>query len=457
MRQLVFFLLFLMLCGGCLAVAGCSLFNGEDSPWSPASPQTRQAFEAGFDAHVKRYYAEAEAHFRRTLELDPSYVAAKVFLLQYVDDEERSQLLAELRAVDLETVTPRERFLVSSWLGWMQGRPEDAEAAIAHYREEKPDDPYGLIYECDVAWEKERWREAEDCYQRMLTLHPSWVIVSERLGLLDMAHGRFSEAEEHFRTYRFIAPDQANPYDALGNLLILLGRYEEAGEMLEEALRIKPDFCLAYPSQIRLFMNWGRYDRAEATLHELQALPVCEELFPKGYFCRAEIWLQYLRSQAEDVLRIAEEGCLEANQGFDLIAHRAALMLGRSALAQEMEAQLDARLASDEVLWPIHRKILEAQRKHMEGVRALFSGRLDTAAQRLQEADDLLPYWGYKYEVFKLFNRLTLARALELAGRPHEGAAVRKQIEAVNPRIAARFPMPELDGLAAVMEPTSGR
>jgi hypothetical protein len=76
---------------------------------------------------------------------------------------------------------------------------------------------------------------------------------------------------------------------------------------------------------------------------------------------------------------------------------------------------------------------------HLAGVRRYFAGDPAAAAERFRAADEPLQYRSQQW-TFKLFNRLAQATALAAAGREEEAAAVRREVAAVNPRMAADEP-----------------
>jgi len=78
-------------------------------------------------------------------------------------------------------------------------------------------------------------------------------------------------------------------------------------------------------------------------------------------------------------------------------------------------------------------------------VQRMAAGDYGAAAELLRQVDEGLPYWTAELSAFKLLNRLFLARSLELTGEVAEARAVRKKLEAVNPRFAQH--LPELDFL----------
>ncbi len=420
--------------------------------WTSASPKAIREFETGLADLAKMYTMDAVRHFEDALALDPTFVMAKLHLaLLYPSRSERMRVIEALREAESTELTSRERFLLHYYLARAEGREGDATQALLTFREESPEDPYGIRVQCRVDWESQRWEAAEACYHHLLDLHPNWVEAHNNLGYIAMGRGQFAGAEERFQTYRYLAPDQANPRHSLAMLLTVIGRYEEAEAEIDETIRIKADFCDAYTQQVELGMMSGRLDLAEKGLQQLESIEACSRLRDRGTVCSLNAWVSYLGGDTSRAREYLGEGCLERLDGFDLLAHRIAVMNGQAELGAKMEEKL-CRYA-DKVSAagrPIHVQFLTSLLAHMQGIQALAAGDLNLAAELLAEADEGLGYWGGERANIKLFNQLNLLRTLELTGQTPQAAALRKEIDSVNPRVVDAFPLPDVDALRRV-------
>ncbi len=454
-RILLLAILALVVAGGVAAVSAYLLLRGPAAEWTTCSPKALEELERGLKDLAKAYEADAVRHFEKALELDPDFAMAKVQLAALSPSlSERKRLHEELRRAEIEGLRPRERFLLSYELAQFEGRDADAAAMLESFLEQHPNDPFGLQARCEAAWRAQAWDDAERCYDNLLALHPNRVEGWNNLGHIALARGRFEEAEERFRTYRYLAPDQANPYHSLAVLATIRGRYSEALEEIEEAIRIKPDFCAAYTQRLEVGFLSGRLEHVTAALAELEGLAACGRLRERGVLCTVRAWLLYLQGDAEGAWAQLEGGCLERLDGFDLLAHRIAVMTGRVEIAVAMERVVDAY--RDKVLAagrPVDARLVGALLEHMQGIRALAAGDLGKAADLLSAADEALYYWGGERASIKLFNRLNLLRTLELAGRTAKALALRRELDAINPLLVDDFPLPDVDALRRVGAP----
>ena len=448
--------------GAVCVAAAYWLLRAPEPEWTTRSPRALDELEYGLKALAKRYEMDAVEHFEQALELDPSFAMAKLHLATLSPSRsERKRLHDELRQIDPTPLRPREGFLLAYQLARFEGRDGDAEAVLEEFLAQHPQDPFGLRIECEVAWRSQAWDDAERCYNNLLALHPNRVEAWNNLGHIALARGRFDEARERFKTYRFLAPDQANPYHSLAVLATIRGRYQEAEAELEETVRIKPDFCAAYTQRVDVGFLSGRYELSKTALEDLERIEDCAHLRERGVVCALRAWVLYLEGDAEAAWRRLDEGCLERLHGFDLLAHRIAVMTGRVekgvAMERVVSAYRDQKLKAKQ---PIHARLIGALLAHMRGIRELAGGDLEKAVEHLSEADQDLYYWGGERASIKLFNRLNLLRTLELAGRAPEAAALRREINEINPRLVDTFPLPDIDaqrGIGSSERPASFR
>ena len=409
-------------------------------PWTTSSPAARAELERGLEAEMKYYSEDARRHFQRALELDPSFAMAKLRLLNHVPFSEKErvdELVEELRQVDLDRLTERERFLVGYRLARADRENARGEKTLSAYLERHPDDPYALWIRCAQNWSRNDFTAAEGCYRKLLKADPNWVTAQNHLGYTAMAQGRFAEAEELFRTYLYVAPDQANPHDSLGELYTLTGRYADAQRELEEALRIRPDFCASWEHLVALANLDGDVDRAAATLARLEEVGACPKPFVKAQRCRVALW-RHASTEDWDAAwgQFTELGCGEGGMGETYaLAFRAAASLG---LAEEMRA-MEAKMRQEVELYASEEPGAKAGLAHLEGIRLLAKGEPQAASERLRFADENLVYWGNLQGIFKLINRLDLADALEQAGDPAAAAAIRAEVGKVNPPLVERL------------------
>jgi len=408
-------------------------------PWTTSSPQALAEYERGRQAQMKFYFADAAAAFERALELDPSFVAAKLALLDTDrSKEDRDRLIAELRDADRSRLSERERFLLDVLFARVDGDEKRRRELVADYLAEHPRDPWALHIESADAWSRQDWPVAQATYRRLLEVDPNWLLARNHLGYIAMAQGRFQEAENEFRTYRFAAPDQANPHDSLGELLILLGRYDEARAELEEALRVRPDFCASYQNLLRITV----FDRRPGDIDPIVARIErhCDERTVEEARCAALIAKAFLTGDDDAPWRAADGVCKGRLERPDVLLHMLALRSGRRAEALAMEEKGKKLLMELEGAPERAKSGYRALLTYLEAERLMSEGRHAEAVPKLREVDADATWWqSAGGGAIRLVARLALANALEALGDRAGAEAALERVRAVNPAFATWY------------------
>jgi tetratricopeptide (TPR) repeat protein len=316
---------------------------------------------------------------------------------------------------------------------------------------EHPRDPYALAQQADLCWETSRWDDAEKTFQKLLAIEPNWVDAQNKMGYLSMALGRFAESEDRFRTYRFIAPDQANPHDSLGELLVLTGRFDEAQRELETGLRIRPDFCQSYVNLMQIARLSGHPERMGALVATIER-ENCGPDFAVAAKCVNELWQRYVARDWPRLAAIFQEPCVREHGIGIILPHLAAVLQGNLTQAREMEA-FEAKQRS-RYNTPGNPTV-----PHTAAIREVAEGNLADALKNFAATDAQLQYRGLEGGIFKMYNRLQWAHALELGG-DHAGAErLVREVAAVNKAYAGRYvglPAPQLPANATAHAMTPG-
>lgn len=421
-----------------------------DADWTTRSPAALEEFELGLLDLRRAARADAKARFERALELDPEFAAAQLFLAQVTPHRghDAESMVATLEAVDLEPLSPRERYLIRHWIAVHRDDSIAAKEVIAEFLAELPNDLFAREAHCEATWEEQRYEEASTCYSDLIESHPNWLQGYDRLGKLSMAQGHFKKALEYFETYRYIAPDQTMPYVSLAQLLILVGRYPSAEEALTEALAIDSDACVVRSTLIRLYSLTGRFDEAWQAIDEMATLPACMDFQAVGAFCSKRASILYLEGDFDAAWQaLTEDGCLE-RLSYDIIGHRVALATRRFEEAQKLRQALEDGVArAEERRQTTYRDWYLAALAHAEGVQLAHAGEHRAAAKELRKADELLYYWVGDLASFKLFNRQTLLYVLRMQDDRIGAARLAQEIQDVNPKLVREFVLPDMEVL----------
>jgi tetratricopeptide (TPR) repeat protein len=176
---------------------------------------------------------EAEASFRRALQIKPDYADAHYNL---------SRTLLE------------------------QGRLDEAEASLRRALKIKPDFVDALNNLGTVLMGQGRFADAAASFRQALKVQPGFADAHSNLGNAYAEQGLLAEAEANLRLALEIKPDFADAHCILGNCFMKQGRSDEAEASLRRALEIKPDFADAHCNLGGIFTELGRIAEAEASL-----------------------------------------------------------------------------------------------------------------------------------------------------------------------------------------------
>jgi Tfp pilus assembly protein PilF len=431
MRKLLLSLALLLV----VAAAAFLALRGPRREWSTSSPEALAAYGRGLEDLMRYYREDAHREFERALELDPSFIVAKVQLFETASDPaERKRLYSELEAADRSRLTPRERFLIE----YLLSHRDDAKRAeiLARYLAGHAKDPWAIFLAAGNAWNRQDWASAEELYRRLLASDPNWVMAHNHLGYIAMAQGRFDEAEERFRAYAFVAPDQANPHDSLGELLILRGRYDEARRELEAALAVRPEFCASYVNLAQLAMLENRPEAVDGLLPRVEEH--CGAPAAVAMRCERERWVALRREAFAAYWQEATPACLEREHSDDVLAFRLALFADRREPAEAAIAKLRQQIGKVPTGYRGKAASMAFRLSTFEAIRAAYDGETQAAIETLLAADASAPYWSDSAGgLLKLANRLLLARLRDQSGEPAAAAQLRAEVAAVNPVIGA--------------------
>lgn len=190
-----------------------------------ASLNSDDLVDLGEAHHKAAQLQEAEACYRKALEIDPTHPGALYFLASIAYDDKRLELAAQL----IEQL--------------LRDEPNDAEAW--HLR--------GI-----VAVKQENYSHAAESFKRALAIEPNYAMGHYSLGDLYSRQRNIDGAISCFQKAAFLQPDFAEAHCALGNLYSAHQRFDEALSSYKQAVLLRPDFELAYQSLGEILCLQGR-------------------------------------------------------------------------------------------------------------------------------------------------------------------------------------------------------
>jgi tetratricopeptide (TPR) repeat protein len=277
-------------------------------------------FNWGFDLHIQlERYEEAEATYRKTIELDPEYaypwLGLGVLLSEHLQRYEEAEA-AYREAIALDPKEAASWTNLGNLLCDQLQRYEEAEAA---YREAIKIDPAS-----NEAWNNlgnllstylQRYEEAEAAYREAIALDPKEATSWNGFGNLLCDHlWRYEEAEVAYRKAIALDPKDATSWNGFGNLLCdYLQRFEEAATAYTQALQIDPTNESVRDNIIFLQRDFlGQGVAAQSLLDQLTTLPKLE--FPDTLFLHKALFSAYdanwglVTESLKEALEIIKDG-----------------------------------------------------------------------------------------------------------------------------------------------------
>jgi Flp pilus assembly protein TadD len=182
---------------------------------------------------------EAEAAYRRAIDLDPTYVYAHHGLGYALSEQGR----------------------------WKEGeaayrRAIDRDATFAY-----PHNGLGLCL-----FHQGRLEEAKTEFHQAIALDPKAVHPHYNLGGILMGEGRIEEAQAAFRQAIDLDPKYSAPYIGLGDALFRQGRLVEAQEQFRKAIELDPKSALSHINLGLVLANQGRLEEAKEAYQQAVTL-----------------------------------------------------------------------------------------------------------------------------------------------------------------------------------------
>jgi tetratricopeptide (TPR) repeat protein len=252
------------------ADAGSPAPSGDGKiPISTTSPEAKAEFVQARDMTEKLRITESLAHFRKAVELDPSFAWAELALAQA--SPTGTEFFEHLnKAVALAPkASDGERLLI---LAAQAGTNNDAlqqkeylEQLVAAY----PEDERANFAMAGWYFGQQDLPKAIDRYRKATEINPTFSTAYNLMGYAYRQNGQFADAEKSFQRYIELIPNDPNPYDSYAELLLKMGRFDEAIAQYRKALAIDPNFLNAYQGVAMALLYQGKSGEAAAELENI--------------------------------------------------------------------------------------------------------------------------------------------------------------------------------------------
>ncbi len=289
---------FLLLLG--IIVLGCSKFGHDRLPITTSSEEARSLFEEGMALADCYHHAEAQAKFRKAVELDPNFALGYLGLAfanttggeKYSSIVQADQLsqptsgpasrsvgfgISLIGSGSSDAITEANKHIDRVSEGerlWIRGQRAESEGdqalAIQCFRDLAACYPrdarvHRLLGDCYFRFEIVDSSIAS--YLRALELDSTMAVPYNMLGYQYQANGNTEKADAMLRRYAELLPKEPNPADSYAEFLLISGRYKESLEFYLRALQLDSTFTNARVGIATNLMMAGMFEAARASLY----------------------------------------------------------------------------------------------------------------------------------------------------------------------------------------------
>ena len=305
-----------------------------------SSADAYRYYLSGLDNRNKHLSAEADADFRRAVELDSTFAMAyyQLLMLGRGSADEMAQWFA--RAETYRDRTGRHEQMSIETLIASHDKGADAErAALERLVQAYPDDKDALQRLAVTYSSSGRMREAIGLYERSLALDSTDGRVYNNLAYMYFNYGDPDKSITAINRYIALEPDEPNPYDSRGDLYAFNGRYREAADSYRKALEHSPTFAPSLEKLGDMSILLKDYARAESCYTAMSAFAnKNDRSMGRTKFAIVQAYQGRLR----EAIRLLQSGVsadrMEQHEGFNSIVKLAMLSFLQSELGDYGQA-----------------------------------------------------------------------------------------------------------------------
>jgi len=401
-----------------------------------SSMEAYNYFLRGRDDYEKFYYADARKFLEKAISLDPTFAVAYLYLGKVAGalyDTKAQTEAYEMAKKYSERASEKERlYIQAGYASVVERNPAERLRLLLELTERYPKEKQ---FQCELGQDYQSHREfpkAIAAYEQALALDPDFGFVLNQAGYAYADIGDFDKAIRNIERYAAINPGQANPIDSLAEIYFRQGKLDLAKAKYREVLEVRPDFSASCFGLAYVFAVEENYGEARHWLEEGVSRAPAPMLKVEGLWLSA--YIDYFLGRWQESLfkflamrdRFKSAGAVVPLIGTELVlgylyCDRREYDLARQAYkaATDLQAKWN----------PAEPAPAAAAQSFQSGWVDLKQGRLESARERLKEAESLFPQLApANLEDPQLRCRLLEAEILLAENRPQEAIAAGQRI-----------------------------
>jgi len=355
-------------------------------------------FLRGRSDYEKFYHEDARQFLEKSIELDPSFASAYLYLAWTYDElrlrEARNNAYGKAKAFSEKTPEKERLFIEAAYARTIERDPDKRFRILQQIAEKYPREKRIYFYIGSYYQEKNMFDQALEEYNKALELDPNYGYAINQSAYLYSELEQFEKAIQYLERYASLLPGDANPVDSIAEIYFRMGKLDEAILKYKEALAIRPDFG----SDMRIAYIYAlKEDYSQALKFINQYIDMASSpglkaggLVWRGFFCYALLG-RYGRAldDVDSAMEIAAEIKNEAfKANMDWTRAWIYYDVGKLGLAQtHLKKWIDFYSATN----PSTVLDYKAYESYFNGLVALKEGDIKSAKENLEKVKSLFP------------------------------------------------------------------
>ena len=206
-------------------------------------------FTNGMDFLYKFLLSDARANLEKAVEFDSSFVAAYLplcpILINQGETEKGTNAFNKLLSLR-DKATPQEKYQIDLLDAGLNGNVPKTMELSKQWLDQYPDDRDANINLANINFNRQRYNEAIQHYEKVLEIDPKFKNGFNMLGYIYANIGNYDKALISMEKYKELASDEANPYDSMGEIYSYRGDFENAERQFKQAIELNEDFVFSW-------------------------------------------------------------------------------------------------------------------------------------------------------------------------------------------------------------------